>query len=107
MKKTYTSDEIVDLLNQYEDTFTGYSVERVKKYSKSFEQWLKDKEQQEFPVEDKLKFYQEIWVTDVINHQREWVKAKFTGFNKVNKPIAVYKGHELIWDEYSLTDPNY
>lgn len=104
MKKTYTSDEIIDLINQYEDTFTGYSVERVKKYSKTFEQWLKEKEQLEIPVKGQM-----IWVRDkYVNFETSWVKREFVGFKP--EGIVITRNdlstEDITWDEYSLTDPN-
>lgn len=103
MKKTYTSDEIIDLLNQYEDTFTGYSVERVKKYSKTFEQWLKEKEKQS---DIELVEGQEIWVRDKLINEDKWYKRYFM---KQEKDVIYTKTDTGVigyWYEYSLTDPN-
>lgn len=120
MKKTYTSDEVIDLFNQYQnecgcEEYEGWS------YNKSFEQWLKDKEQLSLESEMFANFSrknisekltlpikgQEIWVTN--NDDDIWYKGEFIKFvSGENGDVyaSIQESPNIFWQMYSLADPN-
>lgn len=105
----YTTEQVIDLFNFWLDNHCGL----IEDWDISFEEFLKNKEQSQLPVKDQL-----IWVRDVEDHNSyygDWQQRNFCKFED-DKAACYLKGksskdpnplgERVLWDEYSLTDPN-
>lgn len=104
MEKKYTSEEVIDLFNQFMKQASHYKTD-LADYNHYFTDWLKKKEQSEFPVKGQI-----IWVRDsesFASLPTTWIKAKFIEFTPKGIYAQMENGSFLTWDEYSLTDPEH
>lgn len=108
----YTSEEVIKLYYEYtdsrfEDIDKIFNTEGMYMSDvRTFEEWLRDKEQSEIPVKGQM-----IWVRD---NGGQWFTRDYPMWtiyktHKMISPIAITTsilGAIEVWDEYSLTNPN-
>ena len=110
----YTTNEVIELFSEYmqniylPNEWNKCLTEEKFTFPTSFETWLLDREKCLLPVKDQL-----IWVR-FSNSSSLWTMRHFSHFSdKTGKCMCFVDGEMsnetdvfIIWDEYSLTDPN-